>query len=56
MATDNTTLVIKNPSRSNQQFSISFQLDGSIADLQKLLSETYDGRPAPADQTVSWNW
>ncbi|EFJ50980.1 hypothetical protein VOLCADRAFT_103620 [Volvox carteri f. nagariensis] len=52
MDSNDTTLVIKNPSRSNQHFSINFRLDGTIADLQKLLSETYEGRPAPADQTL----
>ncbi|GLI58720.1 hypothetical protein VaNZ11_000473, partial [Volvox africanus] len=47
-----TTLVIKNPARINQDFSLRFWLDATVGDLQKLLSKIYDGEPAPADQTL----
>lgn len=46
------TLVIKNPSKSSHHFTLEFSLDGTLGELQQVLSRTYDGKPQPSEQTV----
>ena len=50
------TLGISNPGKVNYAFSLQVSLDTTLADLQKLISEQYEGKPAPSDQTVSDGW
>lgn len=47
---ETTRLLIKNPSRPDK--AVVVQLDATIAQLQQLLQQQYDGNPDPADQTV----
>lgn len=53
MASDQVTFVIRNPSKHDaDSFKISVPLNCSLADIQKIISEQYDGKPSPSTQTV----
>lgn len=53
VAAEEVDLVIKNPGRSAQDFHTSFRRDATVRDVKAKLSEAYEGKPAPASQTVS---
>jgi hypothetical protein len=50
---DKIVFLVKNPSRSDHSFRLVVSLGSTLADVQRLLSESYDGKPAPERQTVS---
>jgi hypothetical protein len=43
---------IKNPSRSDDKFTLRIRLDATVDELRSLISQTYEGRPPPSQQTV----
>jgi hypothetical protein len=48
------TFVIRNPSKhDSESFRLSVPAGASVADIQKLIHEQYDGKPSPSTQTVS---
>jgi hypothetical protein len=48
------TFVIRNPSKhDSESFRLSVPAGASIADIQELIHEQYDGKPSPSTQTVS---
>ena len=50
---DEIVFLIKNPSKSEDNFKLTVSLESTLADVQRLLSELYEGKPAPERQTVS---
>jgi hypothetical protein len=48
------TFVIKNPSKhGGDEFKLSVPLNASLAHIQQIIAEQYDGNPSPNSQTVS---
>jgi hypothetical protein len=45
-------LVVKNPA-ARRDFALHVPVGATLDDVKRLLAERYDGRPAPAAQTVS---
>eukprot|EP00775_Hariotina_reticulata_P010938 gene10938-11092_t len=47
------TFVIKNPSKhGGDEFKLSVPLDASLAHIQQIIAEQYDGKPSPNSQTL----
>lgn len=53
VAAEEVDFVIKNPGRSAKDFHASFRRDATVRDVKVKLSDAYEGKPAPASQTVS---
>mmetsp|Transcript_31874 Transcript_31874/g.70820 ORF Transcript_31874/g.70820 Transcript_31874/m.70820 type:complete len:534 (-) Transcript_31874:428-2029(-) len=45
------TLIIKNPA-SSATFSIEVPLNASLLEVQKMIAESYEGKPQPQEQTI----
>ncbi|WIA10080.1 hypothetical protein OEZ85_010287 [Tetradesmus obliquus] len=47
------TFVIRNPSKhDSESFRLSVPAGASVADIQNIIHETYDGKPSPSTQTL----